>query len=173
MCCKKRIEKTLFRIAKTQKLSRLRRAVPHSTRIVKLRYTFHLLIRTLGRSDFHNVSEKQGFVTFHRGFHTRYLYKFVKFTAIFRGSNIIVVKSEKLIFSVNFIFFVNFHQKEKESMLLYFSLQESNKTCDKMAIFSNFFPQFSRRENQCRIDRMSFKFLAYILLKVCFLQLKI
>ena len=163
MCCKKRIEKTLFRIAKTQKLSRLLRAMPHSTRIVKLRYTFHLLIRTLARSDFHNMTEKQGLVTFNRGFHTSYLCKFMKFTAIFRGSNIIVVEFEKLIFSVNFIFFVNFHQKEKESMLLCFSLQESNKT---------FFPQFSRRGNQCRIDRMSFKFLAYMILKVCFLQLK-
>ena len=64
----------------------------------------------------------------------------MKFTAIFRGSNIIVLKFEKLIFSVNFIFFVSFNQKEKESVLLYFSLQESNKTWDKKAIFSKFFP---------------------------------
>ena len=111
----------------------------HSTHIVKLWYTFHLLIWTLDRSDFHNVTEKWGLITFHRGFHTSYLCKFVKFTAIFRGSNIIVVKFEKLIFSVNFIFFVNFHQKEKENVLLDFSLQESNKTFDKMVVF-NFFP---------------------------------
>ena len=143
MCCKKRIEKTLLRIGKTQKLSHLQWALPHSTRIVKLWYTFHLLIRTLGRSDFHNVTEKQDLITFHRGFHTSYICNFVKFTAIFRGSNIIVVKFEKLIFSVNFIFFANFHQEEKESVLLYFSLQESNKLETKwpfLVIFSPSFP---------------------------------
>ena len=47
MCCKMRITKTLFRITKTQKFSRLRRAIPRSARIVKLRYTFYLLIQTL------------------------------------------------------------------------------------------------------------------------------
>ena len=47
MCCEMRITKTLFRITKTQKFSRLRRAIPRSARIVKLRYTFYLLIQTL------------------------------------------------------------------------------------------------------------------------------
>ena len=46
MCCKKCVEKTLFHIAKTQKLLCLGWDKTRSTCIVKLRYNFDLLIRT-------------------------------------------------------------------------------------------------------------------------------
>ena len=40
MCCKKRIPKTLFCIAKAPTFSRLRRALARSACVVKLRYIF-------------------------------------------------------------------------------------------------------------------------------------
>ena len=47
MFCKKCIAKTLFCIAKTQNFSCFQQTILRFARIVKLRYTFYLLIRTL------------------------------------------------------------------------------------------------------------------------------
>ena len=76
MCCKKYIAKTRFCIAKIQKLSHQRQAAPCSSRIVKLRCTFYLLIRTLYFNQILGKRESQtqhvlilrfcGFETFHR-----------------------------------------------------------------------------------------------------------
>ena len=59
MCCKKRIAKTLFHIAKTQKYLGIWQVPAHSTCVVKLRYTFFVNLNP-GTPFLHCISSFQG-----------------------------------------------------------------------------------------------------------------